>query len=41
MPQAGLENAILATKRRQTYTLDRAATGISIDLFPFYLFIII
>jgi hypothetical protein len=28
MPQAGFEPKIPATKRPQTYTLDRAATGI-------------
>jgi hypothetical protein len=28
MPQAGFKSAIPATKRPQTYTLDRAATGI-------------
>jgi hypothetical protein len=28
MPRAGLESAITATKRPQTYALDRAATGI-------------
>jgi hypothetical protein len=28
MPSAGFERAITATKRRQTYALDRAATGI-------------
>ena len=28
MPKAGFEPAILASKRRQTQTLDRAATGI-------------
>jgi hypothetical protein len=28
MPQAGFESAIPATKRPQTYALDRAATGI-------------
>jgi hypothetical protein len=28
MPSAGFEPTILATKRPQTYALDRAATGI-------------
>jgi hypothetical protein len=28
MPRAGFETAIPATKRPQTYALDRAATGI-------------
>jgi hypothetical protein len=28
MPRAGFESAIPATKRPQTYALDRAATGI-------------
>jgi hypothetical protein len=28
MPQAGFEPAIPATKRPQTYTLDRASSGI-------------
>jgi hypothetical protein len=28
MPRTGFEAAILATKRTQTYALDRAATGI-------------
>jgi hypothetical protein len=32
MPRAGLEPATPATKRPQTYALDRAATGISISL---------
>jgi hypothetical protein len=30
MPLAGFETAIPATKRLQTYALDRAATGIGI-----------
>jgi hypothetical protein len=30
MPRAGFELAIPATKRQQTYALDRVATGISI-----------
>jgi hypothetical protein len=32
MPRAGLEPAIPAAKRPQTYALDRAATGIGIFL---------
>jgi hypothetical protein len=28
MPRTGFETAIVATKRQQTYALDRAATGI-------------
>jgi hypothetical protein len=31
MPLAGFEPAIPATKRPQTYTLDRAATGIGFE----------
>jgi hypothetical protein len=31
MPLAGFEPAIPATKRPQTYALDRAATGIGIS----------
>jgi hypothetical protein len=30
MPRAGFEPAIPATKRPQTYALDRAATGIGV-----------
>jgi hypothetical protein len=32
MSRAGFESAIPATKRPQTYTLDRVATGISFDV---------
>jgi hypothetical protein len=32
MPRAGLEPAIPATKRPQTYVLDRAATGIGSEM---------
>jgi hypothetical protein len=32
MPQAGLEPATPATKRPQTYTLDRAANGAAVLL---------
>ena len=31
MPPTGFENAILAIKRQQNYTLDRTATGIGTD----------
>jgi hypothetical protein len=38
MPPARLEPAIPATKRPQTYALDRAATGIGIILdYAYYL----
>jgi hypothetical protein len=33
MPRAGFEPATPATKRPQTYVLDRAATGIGFDLY--------
>jgi hypothetical protein len=33
MPRAGFEPATPATKRQQTYVLDRAATGIGIVTF--------
>jgi hypothetical protein len=35
MPSAGFEPAIPATKRPQTYALDRAATGIGL-LYYYY-----
>jgi hypothetical protein len=31
MPRAGIEPTIPATKRQQTYALDRAVTGIGFD----------
>jgi len=42
MPSAGLEPAIPATKRPQTYTLDRAATDIGqrVTDIPKYLIVI-
>jgi hypothetical protein len=33
MPQAGFEPATPATKRQQTYALERAVTGIGITFF--------
>jgi hypothetical protein len=40
MPSAGFERAIPATKRQQTYALDRAATGIGIYKFTYNFFIV-
>jgi hypothetical protein len=37
MPRAGFEAAIPATKRPQTYALDRAVTGIGVILDTFSL----
>ena len=37
MPSEGLEPAIPAVKRLQTYALDRAATGIGLNLHYFLL----
>jgi hypothetical protein len=36
MPRAGFEPAIAATKRKQTYALDRVATGIGFFSIPSY-----
>jgi hypothetical protein len=41
MPRAGFELAIPATKRPQTYALDRAATGIGCGLLYKVLYIFI